>query len=124
MEDSGPSTLSLSAAFIVVVFAGIFINAYLFRIYGAESDREGVRGWRSWARNMEFSPEALGGFSYRHLALVSILGLFLELMMIRWISSEIRVFTYFKNFVLIACFGAVWMSMFQLRLYALCYPSI
>ena len=104
MEDSGPSTLSLSAAFIVVVFAGIFINAYLFRIYGAESDREGVRGWRSWARNMEFSPEALGGFSYRHLALVSILGLFLELMMIRWISSEIRVFTYFKNFVLIACF--------------------
>jgi len=27
-------------------------------------------------------------------------------------------------FVLIACFGAVWTSMFQLRLYALCYPSI
>ena len=27
-------------------------------------------------------------------------------------------------FVLIACFGAAWMSMFQLRLYALCYPSI
>jgi SAM-dependent methyltransferase len=102
--ESVPSTLSLSAAFVVVVFAGIFINAYLFRIYGAESDREGVKGWRGWARNMEFSPEALGGFSYRRLALVSILGLFLELMMIRWISSEIRVFAYFKNFVLIACF--------------------
>jgi hypothetical protein len=27
-------------------------------------------------------------------------------------------------FIVIACFGAVWLSMFQLRLYALCYPSI
>ena len=24
--------------------------------------------------------------------------------MIRWVSSEVRVFAYFKNFVLIACF--------------------
>src|SRR5262249_13086930 len=34
----------------------------------------------------------------------SVLSLFMELLMIRWISSEIRVFAYFKNFVLIACF--------------------
>ena len=27
-------------------------------------------------------------------------------------------------FIVIACFGGVWMSMFQLRLYALCVPSI
>ena len=32
------------------------------------------------------------------------LSLFLELLMIRWISSEVRIFAYFKNFVLIACF--------------------
>src|SRR5258708_9465807 len=32
------------------------------------------------------------------------LGLFLELLLIRWISSEITIFAYFKNFVLIACF--------------------
>src|SRR5436853_5694210 len=38
------------------------------------------------------------------LALWSLLSLFFELLMIRWISSEIRVFAYFKNFVLIACF--------------------
>ena len=30
--------------------------------------------------------------------------MFLELLLIRWISSEIRIFAYFKNFVLIACF--------------------
>jgi len=30
--------------------------------------------------------------------------MFLELAMIRWISSEIPIFAYFKNFVLIACF--------------------
>src|SRR5436853_3834659 len=38
------------------------------------------------------------------LAFWSLLSLFLELLMIRWISSEIRIFAYFKNFVLIACF--------------------
>ena len=38
------------------------------------------------------------------LVLSSILGLYLELLLIRWISSEIRIFAYFKNFVLIACF--------------------
>ncbi|HLC06440.1 MAG TPA: methyltransferase domain-containing protein [Anaerolineales bacterium] len=31
-------------------------------------------------------------------------SLFLELLLIRWISSELRIFAYLKNFVLIACF--------------------
>jgi spermidine synthase len=52
----------------------------------------------------DFSAADLGGFSYGRLVLVSVLGLFLELLMIRWISSEIRIFAFFKNFVLIACF--------------------
>lgn len=34
----------------------------------------------------------------------SVLGLFLELALIRWVSCEIRIFAYFKNLVLIACF--------------------
>ncbi len=34
----------------------------------------------------------------------SFLGLFLELALIRWVSSEIRVFAYCKNLVLVACF--------------------
>ena len=50
------------------------------------------------------SIQDLDGFSYRQLVLVSFLGLFLEMLMIRWVSSEIRIFAYFKNFVLVACF--------------------
>lgn len=62
------------------------------------------RDSRRWSAQGEFSADDLGGFSWLSLALVSVLSLFLELLMIRWISSEIRIFAYFKNFVLIACF--------------------
>jgi spermidine synthase len=48
--------------------------------------------------------EKLGGFNYAQLILVSALSLFVEMLMIRWVSSEIRIFAYFKNFVLVACF--------------------
>src|SRR5262245_61214642 len=36
------------------------------------------------------------------LFLISVLGLYLELMVIRWVSSEIRIFAYFKNMPLMA----------------------
>jgi SAM-dependent methyltransferase len=55
-------------------------------------------------RRLEFPVKELGGFSYRQLVLVSFLGMFTEMLMIRWVSSEIRIFAYFKNFVLVACF--------------------
>ena len=104
MDESLPFTFGLCAAYVVVVLAGVFANIYVFRIYRAEPDREGTVSRPDWNRRCEFTPDSLGGFSYRQLALVSVLALFLELLMIRWISSEIRVFAYFKNFVLIACF--------------------
>ena len=53
---------------------------------------------------LELQVEGLGGFSYRQLVAVSLLSLFVEMLMIRWVSSEIRIFAYFKNFVLVACF--------------------
>jgi hypothetical protein len=40
----------------------------------------------------------------RSLFLVSVLGLFLELLLIRWISTEIRIFAYLQNTVLVVCF--------------------
>ncbi len=52
----------------------------------------------------EAEPGALGGFGYLRLALVSLVSLYLELLLIRWVSSEIRVFAFFKSLVLIACF--------------------
>src|SRR5436190_4288962 len=85
-------------AFCCVVMVGIATNAYLF---GLIRPGEGVsRFQRLW----EFSAVTFGGFSWKGLALWSFLSLFMELLMIRWISSEIRIFAYFKNFVLIACF--------------------
>ena len=53
---------------------------------------------------LEVDIQELGGFSYRQLILISAVSLFVEMMMIRWVSSEIRIFAYFKNFVLVACF--------------------
>lgn len=38
------------------------------------------------------------------LFLVSVLGLFLELLMIRWVSTEVRIFAYLQNTVLVVCF--------------------
>lgn len=89
----------LSLASIFAVGFGVLI--YVFRYYRSLDSYVSRKGWSS---KWEVSPESLGGFSYRQLALASVLGLFLELMTIRWVSSEIRMFAYFKNFVLIACF--------------------
>lgn len=38
------------------------------------------------------------------LFLVSVLGLFLELLLIRWVSTEIRIFAYLQNTILVVCF--------------------
>ena len=48
--------------------------------------------------------DGLGGFRLLRLALISLVSLYLELLLIRWVSSEIRVFAFFKSLVLIACF--------------------
>src|SRR6266700_206856 len=90
----------LHAAFWCLLIALILAVVYLVGVFHAA--RDGTSG--RWARKWEFSPRDLGGFSWHRLALWSLLSLFLELLMIRWISSEIRIFAYFKNFVLIACF--------------------
>ncbi|MEQ9411009.1 MAG: methyltransferase domain-containing protein [Fuerstiella sp.] len=40
----------------------------------------------------------------RTIFLISVVGLFLELMLIRWIGTEIRIFAYLQNTVLVVCF--------------------
>ncbi len=56
-----------------------------------------------------------------NLALASFLILFLELALIRWIATEIRIFAYFQNLVLLACFigGGIgcYLSARKIRLY-------
>lgn len=88
-------------SFALILVAGFGVLIYLYRYYRS---LEAPSPKNPWIAKWEVSPASLGGFSYSQLAFASVLGLFLELLMIRWISSEIRMFAYFKNFVLIACF--------------------
>ena len=77
------------------------MSLWLFDFYRINTRNKATETKRRWAETWEFSPQELGGFTRGKLALVSVLGLFLELLMIRWVSSEIQIFAYFKNFVLI-----------------------
>src|SRR5580698_5332287 len=49
------------------------------------------------------------------LFLVSVLGLFLELMLIRWVGTEIRIFAYLQNTVLVTCFLGLGMGCLTCR---------
>jgi spermidine synthase len=46
------------------------------------------------------------------ILLISIFGLFLELLFIRWISTEIRIFAYLQNTILVVCFLGLGFGMF------------
>jgi len=92
------------AAFTLVVYTSIVANIQLWRWYRGKAKDKLSQRIDQWAERSDFSASDLGGFSYGKLALASTLVLYLELLMIRWVSSEIRIFAYFKNFVLIACF--------------------
>ncbi len=94
----------LGMAFVFVVGLCGIVSLWLFDFYRVETRGASSTAIPSLAARWEFSPQDLGGFTHGKLALVSVLGLFLELLMIRWISSEVQIFAYFKNFVLIACF--------------------
>ncbi|HEX4150171.1 MAG TPA: hypothetical protein VHY20_14335, partial [Pirellulales bacterium] len=49
------------------------------------------------------------------LFVVSALGLFLEMLLVRWIGTEIRVFAYLQNTVLVVCFLGLGMGCFTSR---------
>jgi len=49
---------------------------------------------------------------------ISFLSLFLELLLIRWVGTEIRIFAYFRNLVLISCFLGLGIG-FSLKKYSL-----
>jgi spermidine synthase len=89
-------------AFVFVVALSGIVGLWLFEFYRVDTGKPSVtkRRFAGW----EFSPQDLGGYSLGKLSLISVFGLFIELLMIRWVSSEVQIFAYFKNFVLIACF--------------------
>src|SRR5258708_9347898 len=82
---------------VLVVALGYAIAFFLLRLY-------------TEARNSAQPKTSFGSFelpltfSYRQLFLLSLLGLHFEILMIGSLSSEISIFAYYKNLVLIACF--------------------
>lgn len=93
----------MEIALVLFAFLGLLSIQYLFGFYQKRPTGFGKLG-RSTVAKWDFDLSELGGFSYRLLMIFSILGMFFEMMMIRWVSSEIRIFAFFKNFVLVACF--------------------
>jgi SAM-dependent methyltransferase len=82
---------------VLVVALGYAIAFFLLRLYTeARNSAEPKTSFGSF--------ELPVAFSYRQLFALSVLGLYFEMLMIRWLSSEIRIFAYYKNLVLIACF--------------------
>ena len=95
---AGASSSQIFFAFAAAVIIGMTANMYLAGLLRTERKLSRLQA------ALDFTPATLGGFSWMNLALWSLLSLFMELLMIRWISSEVRIFAYFKNFVLSACF--------------------
>jgi len=117
----------VAAAFVLVTWVGLLSIQYLFGFYQERPSRIAKLGRGSVAR-FNFEPHDLGGFSYRQLILLSLLGMFFEMMIIRWVSSEIRIFAFFKNFVLVACFFGFglgcYFSKLRINLIALLMPLV
>lgn len=49
------------------------------------------------------------------ILVVSVLGLFLEMLLIRWIGTEVRIFAYLQNTILVVCFLGLGLGMFTSR---------
>ena len=61
----------------------------------------------TWPKAEESRAESVNDSGARAtwiLFLVSVLGLYLELVLIRWIGTEIRIFAYLQNTILVVCF--------------------
>lgn len=82
----------------VLLLTGTLSFLFVYRVF------KGFRYDRRSPGRLEIQAEDLGGFGWTQLILISVLSLFFEMLMIRWVSSQIRIFAYFKNFVLLACF--------------------
>jgi hypothetical protein len=83
---------------LIALFSGTFLIQFMMWNYRFAGKRP------RWLAAWDFTPESLGTAGHWQLAVASLLTLFLEMTLIRWVSSEVRIFAYFKNFVLIACF--------------------
>lgn len=66
---------------------------------------------------MNLMPNDVRSRTERNLALffISVLGLFLELLLIRWIGTEVNIFAYLQNTILVVCFMGLGMGCMTCR---------
>jgi len=64
--------------------------------------------------SLRLSDRAAGG-QYLRLFLTSFTALYVEIMLIRWVGTEFRLFAYFQNLTLIACFLGFGYGCFQAK---------
>lgn len=107
--------LDFQIAFCLTIAIGLIACLYTFSFYRDEPTSRWGQSLRRWTVRFDFSLDTLGGFSYAGLIFASILGLFLELLMIRWISSEVRIFAFLKNYMLVSCFLGFGLGCFLCR---------
>src|SRR5512136_404412 len=56
--------------------------------------------------------------------IISVLGLFLEMLLIRWIGTEVRIFAYLQNTILVVCFLGLGLGCFTCRKPATLRPAL
>ena len=67
-------------------------------------NRDRLLAWIDWlSQFFGAEPAADADVNWR-LFWISFAGLYVEIMLIRWLGTEVRVFAYFQNLALIACF--------------------
>ena len=108
-------------SFINFKFSNLALNAVL--CYNSTScfvwvrgEPQGVALGRVCAGGRIFM--SMGGTGMKSnwkLFLISLVGLYLEMCFIRWVSAEIRIFSYAKNLVLLACYLGFGLGNFMAR---------
>jgi hypothetical protein len=73
----------LIAPLLLLLVIGVLANIYLYAYYRRIGP--GIVLGSRWVAKWQLSGESMGGFSYGQLALISVLSLFLELLLIRWV---------------------------------------
>jgi len=86
--------LSLAALLLPVIFAGIATYRHW----------DNLREWAGKINSYFLPPGRPSGGILLPLFFVSVSSLYLEIMLIRWVGTEVRIFAYFQNLALIACF--------------------
>jgi SAM-dependent methyltransferase len=113
--EAGPThhATAVTLGAVLLAAAAVFFSSHAryyraarsaMTTYGRQVD--GLAGWRRWL----------------DLALVSLLGLFLEVVLIRWHGTEFRACAYFKNITLLACFLGLGLGFARARRPVLTFP--